>query len=109
MYTKVDVMVEGDERPPAGAPVRVEARDTSRADAPSVTVAAGEGEVRGRQGGWVETVEVNIPDRGDDCTIWAHIDVDRDGQVSRGDYVTMAAYPVPSGQSARLSIRVRKV
>ena len=39
-----------------------------------------------------------------------HIDVDRDGRVSRGDYITMESYPVLTwGHPDRVTVRVREV
>jgi hypothetical protein len=33
-------------------------------------------------------------------TIWVHVDVDADGQVSIGDYITMESFPVTATSSA---------
>ena len=42
--------------------------------------------------------------------IRVHIDVDRDGRVSRGDYITMESYPVLTwGHPDRVTVRVREV
>jgi hypothetical protein len=43
------------------------------------------------------------------CTIWAHVDFDGDGRVSRGDFVTEAVYPVPPGVQPRVTVRVSEV
>lgn len=109
MLVIVEVSVEGDERPAAGAPIHVEVRDTSLADAASKTVGAADDVVRGESGTWLDTVELNVPQLPKGSTIWAHVDVDRDGRVSRGDYITMASYPVSPGDEVRVAVRVRKV
>jgi len=38
-----------------------------------------------------------------------HADVDGDGRVSRGDYVSMQSYPVTADTSGRMEIVVREV
>jgi hypothetical protein len=109
MLVIVDVSVEGDERPAAGAPIHVEVRDTSLADAPAQTVGAADDVVRGESGRWLDTVELNVPRLPAHSTVWAHVDVDRDGRVSRGDFITTAAYPVSPGDEVRVAVTVRKV
>ncbi len=109
MLIIVEIWAEGNQRPPVGAPIRVEVRDTSLIDAPSHTVGIADGQVRGRSGSWLDTLEVDAPSPCDHCTVWAHVDVDGDNKVSRGDFVTTVAYPVPSSVPARLTINVRKV
>lgn len=108
MYITVEVQSVGDVQPPVGAPLRVEARDTSLADAPSTTLATAVSTVRG-SGKWLETVELDLPTLPRRCTIWAHVDVDGDGRVSKGDFVTSAAYPVTAPDQSRLDITVRRV
>lgn len=108
MFVLVEVTVTGDERPPADAVVRVEVRDTSFADAPAVTLGSATGRVRGRSR-WLETVEVELDDLPDGCTVFAHVDVDGDGRVSSGDYLTVQSYPVPRGPEPRLSVEVRPI
>jgi uncharacterized lipoprotein YbaY len=104
----VQVTVAGSERPPEDAAVRVEVRDTSIADAPAVTLGSATGRVRGR-GSWIETVEVDVDDLPDGCTVFAHVDVDGDGRLSAGDYLTTQSYPVPPGPEPRLSVEVRPI
>jgi len=87
----------------------VEIRDTSLIDAPSRTIGINYGRVRGLSGSLLDTLEIEAPSPSRHCTIWAHVDVDGDNKVSRGDFVTTAAYPVPSSVPARLAINVRKV
>lgn len=109
MHVIVHVSAQGEERPPVGAPIRVEARDTSYEDAPAEVVGAAEGEVRGRLGSWLDTVEVELDRRPDSCTVWAHVDVDGDGRISPGDFITTVAYPVPPGEESTVPIAVRRV
>jgi hypothetical protein len=109
MVVTVEISAEGRQRPPVGAPIRVEARDTSLADARSTTLRSVIGEVRGRLGTWLDTVELELDTLPVECTIWAHVDVDRDGRVSRGDFITMASFPVPRTEDARVAVRVKRV
>jgi hypothetical protein len=53
-------------------------------------------------------VEIDAPDR-PGLTVWAHVDVDGDGRVSKGDWVTVQSYPLPEGEAARLAVAVRRV
>lgn len=108
MLVIVDVSVVGEERPPDDAMVRVEVRDTSYADAPAITLGSATGRVRGH-GSWVETVEVELDELPDGSTVFAHVDVDGDGRVSSGDYLTTQSYPVPPGSEPRLTVEVRPI
>jgi len=101
--------VESSERPPRGARVRVEAHDTTFEDAPSETVAAADGLVRGDEGATVEMVELELIRIPAASTIWVHVDVDGDGRVSVGDYVTMASFPIPAADDGRVTVVVRRV
>ncbi|HEX2221327.1 MAG TPA: hypothetical protein VHK06_02265 [Candidatus Limnocylindria bacterium] len=104
----VELRVEGQERPPAGSPVRVELRDTSYADAPAVTLASGTGRVAD-DGDALARVELEVDRVPDGTTVWAHVDVDGDGRVSSGDFITMASWPVAQRVEARLPVGVRRV
>src|SRR5262245_36046387 len=43
-------------------------------------------------------------------SIWAHLDIDGDGQIGRGDYITMESYPVLTfGHPAEATVRLRPV
>lgn len=91
----VEVVARGAGRPPAGSPVRVQLRDTSLADAPARIVAEKTGAVRGDEpGAPLETLPIDCSGVTDGLTLWAHVDVDRDGEVSRGDWLTTVSYPV---------------
>jgi uncharacterized lipoprotein YbaY len=98
----------------SGATASVRLEDVSRADAPSHVVA--EQVIRqvnyrpGQAGRLAFELRVNNPNERARYTVSAHLDVDGDGQVSRGDYITMESYPVlTQGYPRRLSVRLRKV
>jgi hypothetical protein len=104
----VNVSIHGPDRPPPGVAVRVEARDTSLQDAAAVivgraTASVDPGEPR------LASVEDTIDPMPDMCTAWVHVDVDGDGRVSAGDYITMEAFPVPPRDGAEVEVVVRRV
>jgi hypothetical protein len=108
----VEVVVQAAEpgdRPPAGSPLRVEVRDTTYEDALAETVCGIDAAVRDEPGAALAVVELVLPRRPDVSPIWVHVDVDGDGRVSLGDYVTMASYPVPAGDGERVAVAVRRV
>jgi uncharacterized lipoprotein YbaY len=96
------------------ATVRVTLADVTRADAPSRTVA--EETIRnvshgGGPGGVVPfRLQLESPDPRTRYAVRAHVDVNGDGHVSRGDYISMESYPVLTFDApSRVSIRVRPV
>ena len=96
------------ETPPPGTPLRVEIRDTSYADAAARLVASQTTTVPAT--GQPITVSIKLDRVPDGCTVWAHADVDGDGRVSSGDFITMESFPVQtSGSEQRTTIRIRKV
>lgn len=109
MILTVAIHSEGATRPLPGSPVRVQVRDTGLADAPAVVVAEAAGVVQEGQGDCLETINVSVGDLPRHATVWAHVDVDRDGRVSKGDYITMMSYPVPPGREVRMRVAVRPV
>jgi hypothetical protein len=42
-------------------------------------------------------------------TVWAHVDVDRDGKVSAGDYLTVQSFPLPRVATPRAEVTVKRV
>jgi uncharacterized lipoprotein YbaY len=102
----VEVHASG-ERPPANAPVIVQVQDTSLADAPARVLGEGRGSVAAD--GALATVAVNVTDAAGAMTVWAHVDVDHDGRVSKGDFITMQSNRVPDGTQPSLRVTVRKV
>jgi hypothetical protein len=41
--------------------------------------------------------------------VWAHIDTDSDGRVSRGDYINVQSFPVPAGSNPRLPVVLKRI
>jgi uncharacterized lipoprotein YbaY len=93
---------------PQGSPLLVELRDTSLADAPAVSLKQHRSTVnRTRAKSLPITIEPgSIPDG---TTVWVHLDVDRDGRVSPGDYITVESYPVTVSGPREMTIRLRRV
>jgi uncharacterized lipoprotein YbaY len=113
-------VVEGELRFPAdavafrGAIARVTLLDVTRADAPARTVAeqavanvthpGGEGQPV------VFTLRLQQRDPRARYVVRAHVDVNGDGRVSRGDYISAESYPVLTfGHSNRVVVRLRSV
>lgn len=112
MSLVIDVVAEGEDRPPPGASVRVEVRDVTLQDTSAVTLAACEDEVTTDvpADDPVATVELDVgPHRGGDRTVWVHIDATGSGRVSKGDYITMQSFPVPTSGEGRLTVAVKRV
>ena len=97
-----------------GATVRVRLEDVTAADAPALLVA--------------EEIERDVtfhpeagatlpfaltgepPDAGRSYAVRVHIDLDGDGEVSRGDYISTQSHPVLTfGYPRRVEIPVRRV
>ncbi|MGZ8821775.1 MAG: hypothetical protein ACXWX1_10705 [Aeromicrobium sp.] len=111
MQLIVSVVAEEDDRPPAGASVRVEVRDVSFADVPAPVVCAAEGAVSSPshdQPALLAELICACEQIPPGAIVWAHVDSDQDGRVSVGDYITKQAFPVPAG-GGRLSVMVRRV
>jgi uncharacterized lipoprotein YbaY len=113
-------VVEGELRFPAdaaafrGAIARVTLLDVTRADAPARTVAeqaianvthpGSEGQPV------VFTLRLQQRDPRARYVVRAHVDVNGDGRVSRGDYISAESYPVLTfGHSNRVVVRLRSV
>lgn len=116
MVVLVEVVVDGADRPPVGAPVRVEVRDTSQADTEAPLLAETTTAVEGEHTHWLQTVELVLPDEEVDprarLTVFAHVDVDEDDAISAGDFITMRSYPLPAaepGGHARVQVAVQRV
>lgn len=96
----------------ATAYVRLE--EVSRADAPSRVVAE---QVThhvsykpGQPGKLVFNLRGLVLDEHARYTVSAHLDVDGDGQISRGDYISMESFPVlTQGYPSVVIVRLRKV
>jgi uncharacterized lipoprotein YbaY len=106
-----EIVFDEGEAPFEGATVYVRLEDVSRADAASTVVA--EQTLRGiasSQGPVLFRLTGEPLDPQASYTVSAHVDVDGDGMVSAGDYLTMESYPV-SAQSVgeELTVRVRRI
>lgn len=108
MVVVVEIVTEGHERPAKGAPVRVEIRDVGLADAAAVTVGKARGVVA-QHPEQLASVKVRVPALPRHTTVWVHVDVDRDGRVSTGDFITMQSFPVPPGPTPHVRVSVRRV
>jgi uncharacterized lipoprotein YbaY len=112
LQLNVTVLLDDDDRPPAGSPLRVEIRDVSFADAPARVLAATLGQVTepvpDEKPVLAEiTCEVDQwPGMG---VVWVHVDVDEDGRVSAGDYITKQSYPLPVQGQTTMRVSVRRV
>lgn len=106
MHLSITVATVG-ARPPAGAPLVVEVRDTALMDVPSVTVGRVETRVEAHgdpaDPGRLAAVSLDVPDdvvaRGT-LTIYAHVAVAGARSVELGDFVTVQSYPVEPGVPA---------
>ncbi len=96
-------------RPPEGSSLIIQVRDTAVQDAPATILGETRSKVAGGGGELLATIEVGTKTRGVRPEVWAHVDVDGDGRVSRGDYVTMQSYPIPDGARPLLEVTVNRV
>jgi uncharacterized lipoprotein YbaY len=94
---------------PAGSPAIVEIRDTSLADAPAKVLYQQRVVVPPTTTVMTVPVKAQLAALPDGTTVRVHIDVDHDGRVSRGDFVTVESYPVTSAPTQSLTVRVKKV
>jgi uncharacterized lipoprotein YbaY len=105
MALQLTIVSAGDEPLPPGSPLRVELHDTSYADAPAVVLKRVDTTVAKKGRETTVTVEADVPDG---ATVWAHNDVDRDGRVSKGDFISMQSYPV-TASTQKTTIKLKKV
>jgi uncharacterized lipoprotein YbaY len=106
------VIINADPSQLRNATVYVRLEDVNRADAPSRIVA--EQVLSG--GAFAEGKPLRFELRGvlpggsGSCRLRVHVDVDGDGQVSPGDYVSTESYPVTAWTAqADMQVRVQKV
>lgn len=108
-----NVIVEGG-RGFSDAQMRIMVEDVSRLNAASTRIAEQviDGVSYDPSGGvpLQFSVEGVVPNDRANYTVRVHVDVDRDGNVSRGDFITMESYPVLTrGHPERVTVRVREV
>jgi uncharacterized lipoprotein YbaY len=119
MHATTDVLIRGELAfddaavDLSGASVKIRLDDVSRMDAESVPL--GEHAVmnlpRGASTASALPFEVRAAGlkAGARYTLWAHVDMDRDGQVSVGDFITMEDFPVSADGAGFHRVRVRRV
>jgi hypothetical protein len=96
-------------RPLAGSPIHVEARDTTFEDGPAPTIARALGAVRDGTADLLDVIELSLDSLPDSSIVWVHVDSDRDGRVSPGDYLTTISYPISVGSKSEMDVSVRRI
>ncbi|MBN1323469.1 MAG: hypothetical protein JW986_05645 [Methanotrichaceae archaeon] len=95
------------------ATIYLRIQDVSRIDAPSIVMA--ENVVRDLEIGGVHGHKIGFsmkfsPLKGRRYTMFVHIDVDGDGEISIGDYITVISYLItPSDSPVHLDLQVSRV
>ena len=117
MTTNVPKIVEGEiifrQIPTSfsGATVFIFLEDNNRADAPSVVVARSVLHGISRSPENISSIHFRIvhpsPDSNAQLAISIHIDVDGDGKISPGDFITMESFPVTGNNP--LAVYVQRV
>jgi uncharacterized lipoprotein YbaY len=108
----VNVLFGADAQDLRKATVYVRLEEAGRVDAPSRVVAEQVFRDVAYEPGKPLHVELwgKIPPAGGRYQLRVHVDVDGDGEVSPGDYVSTESYPVnPSVGPAELGVRVHRV
>lgn len=109
MTLQLTIVCAGGEPLPPGAPLRVEIRDTSLADAPAIVLRRIDMAVAKAGRTRSVSIPIELTAVPDGTTVRAHIDVDRDGRVSKGDLVSTESYPVTLAPVQKMTIRLKKV
>jgi len=109
-----EIVLGGDVRAFSGATVYVRLEDVSRADAAATLIAEQvlrDVSHRARRADRLAfQLQGKPPDRKASCSVRVHVDVDGDGQISLGDYISMESYPVRTqGNPPNVSMRVHRV
>ena len=105
MRVTIEVVADGAQRPPTGAVVVAEVRDTSLQDALATTLARGDAIVAAA--GSLAEIGLNFEaSAGADVTAFAHVDVDGDGRVSEGDWLSVTAVPVRAIRTRVAVVRI---
>ena len=108
------IVFQGDLIDISGASVKIEIHDVSRADAKSVTVSTFQIDKLPMHSSTANSIpfemSVDFIPRRADYSIWAHIDVDGDDQISIGDFITMQSYPIKTQRvNEPFTVSVRQV
>ena len=108
------ILLEGWQGEPGPATVIVRVLDTSRADAPAVTVSTltirDVGLDLMEQDGIAFSLKIPAVDQRNRYTVSVLVDLDGDGQSSPGDYRSMRAYPVLThGHGNRVEVHARRI
>lgn len=106
------VLFDADSQPLSNATLYVRLEDVSRADAQSRIVA--ERVIRGvssqTSSPLLFEIRGNLGSEGRQVNVRVHIDVDGDGQISPGDYISMQSYPVSlSANAPHVQVHVHRV
>jgi hypothetical protein len=121
----VDIVLRGagpfDERPPVGARVEVELRDTTTVDDDAVRLAAKTTTVEGEASAWLATTELQVDHdivRSADLTVWVRVVTTEDDEseddesagVRSGDWITVQSVPVsPTLHDQRVTAPVVRI
>ena len=111
---KGEIIFEGKPDLPASAKAYVRLLNTSLADAPSTTVAeqvidhVARFVSKGEKVAFV--LEADSINERDTYTVSVLVDIDGDGKISQGDYISMQSYPVLTfGSPSEVTIEVKKI
>jgi len=108
------ILLGRDLKPFTNATVYVRLENISRADAPSNTAAEQVLKEVSHQAGKEEEVNFSLygspPDERSSYSVRVHVDVDGDGEVSVGDYISPESYPVLTYERPNhVDVRVEEV
>lgn len=109
MTVDVELFAEEAAAVTRGSPILVQVRDTALQDAPATILGETRGTVIGPRGALLAKLQIVVRELGNQPTIWAYVDIDGDGRVSRGDLVTVQSFPVPPDPHPRVQVILRRV
>ena len=109
MLIEVNIIGFSGEAFPPGSPLKVEIRDTSLQDVAATVLKQVRANVPRADRVTAVPVRLQVDRVPDAATLWAHIDVDGDGRVSKGDFVTVQSYPITFAPTQSLTVRVKRV